>query len=82
MALSEQTIIDQIEITRNGSIQVREATLVLRDEAEIAKTFHRYCLHPGESLVGHTDQIVAIATAAWTPKVIEDWLSSQEKMDS
>jgi hypothetical protein len=65
MALSEQTLIDQIEITRNGSIQVREANLVLRDEVEIAKTFHRYCLDPNADLTGQPEKVVDIALAAW-----------------
>jgi len=78
MALSEQTLVDQIEVTRNGSIQVREANLVLRDDVEIAKTFHRYCLHPGADLSGQPAQVAAIASAAWTPAVIADWKASQE----
>ena len=78
MALSEQTLIDQIEVTRNGTIQVREANLVLRDGTEIAKTFHRYCLHPGADLSGQPAQVAAIANAAWTPKVVAAWVASQE----
>jgi len=78
MALSEQTLIDQIEVTRNGTIQVREANLVLRDGTEIAKTFHRYCLHPGADLTGQPAQVAAIANAAWTPKVVAACVASQE----
>lgn len=78
MALSEQTLVDQIEITRNGTIQVREANLVLRDGTEIAKTFHRYCLHPGADLTGQPAQVAAIATAAWTAEVVAAWIASQE----
>ena len=76
--LSEQKLIDQIEITRDGSIQVREANLVLRDGTEIAKTFHRYCLHPGADLTGQPAQVAAIATAAWTAEVVAAWVASQE----
>ena len=65
MALSEQTLIDQIEVTSNGTIQVREATLVLRDDVEIAKTFHRYCLEPNADLTVQPEKVVDIALAAW-----------------
>jgi len=65
MALSEQTLIDQIEVTSNGTIQIREANLVLREGTEIAKTFHRYCLHPGADLSGQPEKVVDIALAAW-----------------
>lgn len=78
MSLSEQNIIDQLEVTRNGTIQVREANLVLRDGTEIAKTFHRYCLHPGADLTGQPAQVAAIANAAWTAEVVAAWIASQE----
>lgn len=78
MAFLEQTLIDQIEVIRNGTIQVREATLVLRDGIEIAKTYHRYCLYPGQDLAGQPAQVAAIATAAWTPEVVATYQASQE----
>lgn len=65
MALAEQTIIDQIEVTFNGTIQVRKANIVMRDGTEIAKTFYRYCLDPNSDLKGQPEKVVDIALAAW-----------------
>ena len=65
MALSEQTLIDQIEVISNGTIQVREANIVLREGTEIARTFHRYCLDPNSDLTGQPEKVVDIALAAW-----------------
>jgi len=65
MALSEQKLIDQIEVTSNGTIQVREANIVLREGTEIARTFHRYCLDPNSDLTGQPEKVVDIALAAW-----------------
>lgn len=45
MALSETTSIDKVEVIFQDGIviiQVREATTVLRDGMEIAKTYNRY----------------------------------------
>lgn len=46
--IEEKTIVDQIEITRDRSIQVRLAFLVLKDGVEIADPkFHRTVIPPG-----------------------------------
>lgn len=63
--LSEETKIDLIEVVENGNIQVREATVVKRDDVEIARTFHRYVLQPGDNLEGQPIKVVAIAQAVW-----------------
>ena len=45
--LEKKTILDQIEITRDGTIQVRLALLVLEDGEEISSAWHRTSIHPG-----------------------------------
>ena len=70
MALIEQSVIDQIEVTRNGSVNVRRADLILKDGVEIGKTYHRHVLAPGDDLANEDAKVVAIAQAAWTPEVI------------
>ena len=52
MSLEKLSVIDQIEITRNGNIQVRRANLIIEDGEEIAKTYHRHVLSPGDDLTG------------------------------
>jgi urease accessory protein UreE len=64
--ITELSLIDKIEILEDGQIQVRRADKVLRDGVEIAKTYHRYVLAPGDDLTGQDAKVVAIATAAWT----------------
>jgi len=70
MALTEQKVIDQITVTENGVVLYREATRILKDGDEIAKTYHRSSLTPAQDLTGQPANVVAIATAAWTPAVI------------
>ena len=74
--LTEQSVIDQIEVTRNGSVNVRRADLVLKDGVEIAKTYHRHVLAPGADLSNEDPKVVAIAQAAWTPEVIAAYQAS------
>lgn len=68
--LAEKTIISLVEVTPTGFVQVRLANQILDGETVKAQTFHRYCLAPGSDLTGQPDQVVAVATAAWTPEVI------------
>ena len=70
MALTEQKVIDQITVVEDGTVLYREATKILKDGDEIAKTYHRTSLTPGQDLTGQPANVVAIATTAWTPAVI------------
>ena len=45
--LEKKTIVDQIEITRDGSIQVRFALQILEDGVEISSLWHRTLIPPG-----------------------------------
>ena len=70
MSLSETKSIDQITVAENGIVLYREATRILKDGEQIAQTFHRTSLTPGQTLTGQPKQVAAIATVVWTPEVI------------
>jgi hypothetical protein len=70
MALIEKTIIDKIELVENNSIQVRTATIIEKDGTEIAKTFHRHVVSPGDNVTNEDPKVQAIANAVWTEEVI------------
>jgi DNA-binding transcriptional LysR family regulator len=70
MALTETKTVDQITVTEHGIVLYREATRILKDGDEIAKTYHRSTLTPGQDLTGVPDQVVAICNTAWTQEVI------------
>ena len=70
MALTETKVIDQITVTENGTVLYREATRILKDGEQIAQTFHRSSLTPGQDLTGQPANVVAICNAAWTEAVI------------
>jgi hypothetical protein len=68
--LTENKVIDQITVTENGIVQVREATRILKDGEQIAQTFHRTSLTPAQDLTGQPANVVAICNTAWTNEVI------------
>ena len=70
MALTEKTLIDKIEVTENGSIQIRTATIIERDRTEISRTFHRHSKHPGEDVSTEDAKVQAIASVIWTEEAI------------
>ena len=65
MALIEITKIDQIEITENNDIQVRTATIILKDDVELTRTFHRHVLSQGDDITNEDSKVIAIANAIW-----------------
>lgn len=77
MALSETKVVDQITVTENGTVLYREATRVLRDGEQIAQTYHRTSLAPGQDLTGQPANVVAICNAAWTSEVVAAYEAAQ-----
>ena len=84
MSLEKLSVIDQIEVLRNGIIQVRKANLIIEDGIEIAKTYHRHCLVPGDDLTAQDERVRAVAEAVWTPDVIKEYedLMKKNKIDN
>jgi len=77
---TETKTIDQITVTENGTVLYREATRILKDGEQIAQTFHRTSLTPGQDLTGQPSNVVAIANAAWTPEVVAAYEAEQARI--
>ena len=84
MALTETIEYDKIEIIgQYKAVQVRKATVVKRDDTEIARSFERYVLQAGTldgsdnlvdtDLSGQPAEVSAICNAAWTDDVKAAW---------
>jgi DNA-binding transcriptional LysR family regulator len=78
MSIEKQTVVDQITVTENGIVLYRLATRVMEDGVEIAKTYHRTSLTPGQDLTGHPENVAAICQTAWTPEVIAAYQAAQQ----
>jgi DNA-binding transcriptional LysR family regulator len=75
---TETKVIDQITVTENGIVLYREATRILKDGDQIAQTYHRTSLTPGQDLTGQPANVVAICNAAWTDAVIAAYQAQVE----
>ena len=77
MALTKQTVVDQITVTENGIILYREATRIMEDGTELSKTYHRSTLTPGQDLTGIPANVAAICNVAWTAEVVAAYQAAQ-----
>jgi len=84
MALTESIEYDKIEVVGiYKAVQVRKATVVKRDDTEIARSFERYVLQVGTldasdnlvdtDLSAQPTEVSAICNAAWTDDVKAAW---------
>ena len=80
MALTEETIIDRLEVLTDGSVQVREATRIKRDNRVVSETYHRRVVsimdsNPDLSFLDAASQ--AVVLAARTPERLS---AAQERL--
>ena len=76
MALIEKQIVDLVELVQSNHIQVRTANIIEKDGVEIARTFHRHVLAPGDNVTNEDPKVQAIANAVWTAEVIAAYQAS------
>jgi len=80
MTLASTTTIDRTEVLQDGSIQVRQAEIITKDGVEIARNFHRWVRHPGDTEAqSDPAPVPAIASAVWTSEVISAYQAAQAK---
>jgi hypothetical protein len=82
MALTKTTKNDKIEVIQTALgypvVQVRTATIIAEDGAEISRTFHRHVLTPDADLSGEDADVVAIAGAVFTDEARAAYAAAQE----
>ena len=81
MAYTEEKVIDKIEILEDGTMQIREATRVLKDGVQIAETYHRKCIAPDESADELPDKVKGIASLVRTPEVVSKYNAEKIKQE-
>ena len=84
MALTESIEYDKIEVVGTyKAVQVRKATVIKKDDKEMARSFERYVLNAGTldgsdnlvdtDLSAQPAEVSAICNAAWTDDVKAAW---------
>lgn len=79
MALEKQVVVDQIEVTESGVVQVREATRIVEDGVVISQTYHRHCVAPGQSYANEDAKVQSICSAIHTASVVKAYEDSLVK---
>ena len=70
MALTEETVQDKIEIVGDFKhVQVRTATVIKRDSAEISRSFSRHVVAPNDDITGESAEVQAICNAVHTDAI-------------
>jgi hypothetical protein len=77
MALSKETVVDQITVTENGIVLYREATRIMEDGTQLSQTYHRTSLTPGQDIADQPQKVQDICNAAWTKDVVDAYNAAQ-----
>lgn len=65
MALTKEVATDQITITENLAVLVREVTRIMEDGVEISKQYHRTSFEKDADVSAQPQQVQDICAVAW-----------------
>lgn len=70
MAQNPTIEIDQIDVTANGCVQIREKVTVLNKDAPPSVTLSRRVIAPGADYSREASEVKSVCAATHTPEVI------------
>ena len=87
MSLLDSTLTEKFEyqlevLPIDYVIQIRRADIILRGEQEIARSYHRSHVSPGDDLTGEPEEVVKVANALWTPEIIAAYQAANPTEDT
>jgi hypothetical protein len=77
MSLEKIEVVDQIEVVKNNSIQVRVKTSIIENGVEISSGFHRHVVVPGADYSQEDPKVQTIAASIHTAEVIAAYEAAQ-----
>ena len=82
MAITKETQIGKIEVVgKYKSVQVRTDTVVMEDNEELSRKYHRHSLAPDADISNEHSEVQAVCNAVWTQDVKDAYatfLANQE----
>ena len=57
----------KIEVNEDLSIGVRRSDIVLKDDVEVGRSYHRSVFQPGDDVSGEVQEVQAVAAVVWPP---------------
>lgn len=76
--INKEVSIDKIEVLESGAVQIRQATRIIEDGAELSRSYHRWTLAPGQNIADQEPRVQAICNTVWTPEVIAAYQAKKE----
>ena len=73
MAITKRTEVDQIRVTANGNMTVREILYVEEDGVVIASSMANRTVEPDADVTNETEDVKAVAGAVHTPERKAAW---------
>jgi len=84
MAITKETQIGKIEVVgKYKSVQVRTDTVIIEDDEELSRKYHRHVLNPGDldgsdnlvatNISGEAAEVQAVCNGVWTDAVKLAW---------
>ena len=84
MALTKSVVTDKIEIVGEfKAVQVRTATVVSEDGAELSRSYHRHVIQAGDDYSSEDAEVQAVCAAVHTDTIIsayQEHVNNQENI--
>lgn len=77
MSLEKRVVVDQIEVTESGVVQVRTATRIIEDGVLISTSLHRHSIEPGQGFSDQDERVQSICAAAHTDAVVATYKANK-----
>ena len=77
MAITKEIAVDQITVTENGIVLVREVTRIMEDGKELSKQYHRSSFAPSDNVSAQPQNVQDICNVAWTQEIISAYQAQQ-----
>ena len=71
----------KVEVNEDLFIGVRRADIVLKDDVEVGRSYHRSIFAPGSDVSGEVQEVQDIAAAVWTAEVVAAYEASIAESD-
>jgi hypothetical protein len=77
MEITETSILKEITVTQDGSVQTATMNNIEKNGVVLASTLHYELLAPASDISKLPANVAAICNAVWTPEVVAAYQASQ-----
>ena len=72
----------KIEVLESGALQIRRSDIIDEDGVDIATSYFRYIINPGDDFSAEPTRVQAVANAVHTPDVISAYNTAVAERES